>query len=118
MDGRGDGREENVRMQVLNHRKRCDWMRWAATLGFASALLLLLMLLCGLADAVFDVEWIKWVAAGSGAVGIVGVMAAATLALAENASLREVMDDELQQVPDLLERQRRDERQAPAVRSA
>jgi hypothetical protein len=100
--GRGSDRHDLIGDQVKLYRKRVEQMRKALNLGMWAAIFLIGTLIVGALDAVFKgVPPLKYIGFCTTLVGLVLVIASAALVIVENTTIRQAMDKEIEDVPEL-----------------
>jgi hypothetical protein len=100
--GNNTTRRNLIGDQIKLYRKRVNQMRVATNLGLWGAIFLLLTLISGAIDAAMKgSELLKYVGLGGTVLGLALVIASATLVIIENTHIKEAMDAELQDVPEL-----------------
>jgi hypothetical protein len=101
-EGLEGGRKQKVLEQIVLYKKRVETMRRATNLGLFGAILLILGILTGALDAIFkDTAFLKYIGAGCIGGGLLLVIASASLVIVENIQIKEAMNKELEDVPEL-----------------
>ena len=97
-------RTSNLKRQVLSYRRRCKLMTWATLIGLVAAILLICSLIFGAFDAIVPNVAIVTAAGTVASIGgFVLVIVAALLVIVEGWVVRQEIDDELRDVPELAE---------------
>jgi amino acid transporter len=97
-------RAGNLKGQILVYRHRCKLMGWATLIGLVAAILLISALIFGAIDVI--VPKVSLVAAAGTATAIMGfllVILAAIVVIIEGQVVHRQLDDELRDIPDLVE---------------
>ena len=95
-------RRENIKQQVIIHKRRCDIMSRANLIGLFSAIFLIMTLISGEIDIVMPgIVVMKYISAGSALLGFGLVIVAAGFVIVEGFIARRQLDAELLDVSDL-----------------
>jgi len=94
-------------------------MRIALSIGLVAAMLLILGIICGALQMAFSqIEWLKPLSLGCLVVGLLLVIPPAVIVLYENLELKQALDSELSDLPDLKNADEKNQNNAPRQRAA
>jgi hypothetical protein len=99
-----DERAGNLRGQILVYRHRCKLMGWATLIGLVAAILLISALILGAIDVILPkVPLIVGAGTAAAIAGFLLVIVAAIVVIIEGRIVHRQLDDELRDIPDLVE---------------
>lgn len=100
-----DERRASLRSQILEYKRRCELMRRATNIGVVSAIVLISALLSAAVGTIFNAAsmW-KYLTALCAIGGLLLVVWAASLVIVENCRLQRILDSDLSDLPELVER--------------
>ena len=81
--GAGETRRASLGDQILQYKRRCEYMRLATNIGIVAAVVLIGGLIAGALHTIFGVEALKYVSAAGAVFGLIGVIAGAIVVLIE-----------------------------------
>jgi hypothetical protein len=97
-----DPHRSSIRRQIVLYRTRCEQMRRATNLGVIAAIALIASVIAAGVDVMLGgTGALKYVSSLAALLGLALVIAAATYVLRENRAIREAMDEEPADVPEL-----------------
>src|ERR1700712_3729998 len=95
-------RHQSIRTQIRLYRRRCELMRWAATIGVVSAILLICTLIIGGLDVVFPGhQGLPPAGAVCALAGLALVIVAAMIVIVENTMLGRELAEDVVDLPDV-----------------
>lgn len=102
-DHDGD-RAGNLKGQILTYQHRCRLMSWAKLIGLVAAILLIAALIFGTIDVIVSkVALVVAAGAAAATVGFLLVIVAVIVVIIEERIVYRQLDDELRDIPDLVE---------------
>ena len=104
-----DRRLQSLCRQILAYKRRCEQMRWATNIGVIAAMVLIGALIFAALGTMYDTApaW-KYLTAACAIIGLLLVIWAASFVILENYGLQRLLEEDLSDVPGLVERARGD----------